>query len=60
VPTGEGAVLRVDGDSLTLANAGDGKVFIYEVVLNTPGDDPRTQPVNDTLSPEGAPIFEVC
>jgi hypothetical protein len=49
--TDEIAVLRVDGGNMTLANAGDGKVFIYEVIFRVPGDDPLVHAVNDTLSP---------
>lgn len=49
--TDEVAVLRVDGGNLTLANSGDGKVFIYEVVFSFPGADALTHTVNDTLSP---------
>jgi hypothetical protein len=41
-------VLRVDGGQFTLANAGDGNVFIYEIVLDWP-TGVLTRSVNDTL-----------
>jgi len=46
-------VVKVDGHVVTVANAGDGNVFLFEVVLEGPDPQGLSLEVNDTL-PAGA------
>ena len=43
-------VVSVDGDEATIANAGDGNVFLYEIVFDWPDGRGWARTINDTLS----------